>query len=51
MAITTDRAHLNLGLRIPVGMAPETFGQHGLQLTPGTGTQNDQWRLGLAGRS
>ena len=51
MAITTDRAHLNLGLRVPVGIAPETFGQHGLQLTPGTGTQNDQWRLGLAGRS
>jgi hypothetical protein len=51
MAITTDRAHLNLGLRVPVGIAPETFGQHGLQLTPGTGAQNDQWRLGLAGRS
>jgi hypothetical protein len=51
MAITTDRAHLSLGLRVPVGIAPETFGQHGLQLTPGTGTQNDQWRLGLAGRS
>ena len=51
MAITTDRAHLNLGLRVPVGIAPETFGQHGLQLTPRTGAQNDQWRLGLAGRS
>jgi hypothetical protein len=51
MAITTDRAHLSLGLRVPVGIAPETFGQHGLQLTPGTGAQNDQWRLGLAGRS
>jgi hypothetical protein len=51
MAITTDRAHLNLGLRVPVGLAPETFGQHGLQLAPGTGTRNDQWRLGLAGRS
>jgi hypothetical protein len=50
-AITTDRAHLNLGLRVPVGLAPETFGQHGLQLAPGTGTRNDQWRLGLAGRS
>jgi hypothetical protein len=51
MAISTDRAHLNLGLRIPIGLAPETFGQHGLQLTRGTGAQNDQWRLGLAGRS
>jgi hypothetical protein len=51
MAITIDRAHLNLGLRVPVGIAPETFGQHGLQLTPGTGARNDQWRLGLAGRS
>jgi hypothetical protein len=51
LAITTDRAYLNLGLRVPVGTAPETFGQHGLQLAPGTGVQNDQWRLGLAGRS
>jgi hypothetical protein len=51
MAITIDRAHLNIGLRIPIGMAPETFGQHGLQLTRGSGAQNDQWRLGLAGRS
>jgi len=51
LAITTDRAHLNLGLRVPVGVAPEAFGQHGLQLVPGTGTRNDQWRLGLAGRS
>jgi hypothetical protein len=51
MAITIDRAHLNIGLRIPIGLAPETFGQHGLQLTRGSGAQNDQWRLGLAGRS
>jgi hypothetical protein len=51
MAITTDRAHLSLGLRVPVGLAQEVFAQSGLQLIPGTGTQNDQWRLGLAGRS
>jgi hypothetical protein len=51
MAITTDRAHLNLGLRVPVGLAQEIFAQSGLQLVPGTGTRNDQWRLGLAGRS
>ena len=51
MAITTDRAHLNLGLRVPVGLAQEVFAQSGLQLVPGTGTRNDQWRLGLAGRS
>jgi hypothetical protein len=51
MAITIDRAHLNIGLRVPIGIAPETFGQHGLQLTRGSGAQNDQWRLGLAGRS
>jgi hypothetical protein len=51
MAITTDRAHLNLGLRVPVGAAQELFAQSGLQLVPGTGARNDQWRLGLAGRS
>jgi hypothetical protein len=51
MAITIDRAYLNIGLRVPIGIAPETFGQHGLQLTRGSGAQNDQWRLGLAGRS
>ena len=51
MAITTDRAHLNLGLRVPVGLAQELFAQSGLQLVPGTGARNDQWRLGLAGRS
>ena len=51
MAITTDRAHLNLGLRVPVGLAQELFAQSGLQLVSGTGARNDQWRLGLAGRS
>jgi len=51
VGITTDRARLNLGLRVPVGLAPETLGHHGLQLAPGTGAANDQWRLGLAGRS
>jgi hypothetical protein len=51
VGITTDRARLNLGLRVPVGMAPEALGHHGLRLAPGTGAANDQWRLGLAGRS
>jgi hypothetical protein len=50
-AIAVDRAHLTLGLRVPIGVATETFGQHGLQLIRGSGGQNDQWRLGLAGRS
>lgn len=51
VGITTDRARVRLGLRVPVGLAPETLGQHGLRLAPGTGAANDQWRLGLAGRS
>jgi len=51
VGISTDRARLKLGLRIPVGLAPEALGQHGLRLAPGTGAANDQWRLGLAGRS
>jgi hypothetical protein len=51
VGISTDRARLKLGLRVPVGLAPEALGQHGLRLAPGTGAANDQWRLGLAGRS
>jgi hypothetical protein len=51
VGISTDRARLRLGLRVPVGLAPEALGQHGLRLAPGTGAANDQWRLGLAGRS
>ena len=51
VGISADRARLRLGLRVPVGLAPEALGQHGLRLAPGTGAPNDQWRLGLAGRS
>ncbi|MCA3322592.1 MAG: hypothetical protein INF75_09570 [Roseomonas sp.] len=51
VGITTDRARVQLGLRVPVGMATETFAQNGLRLARGTGAPNDQWRLGLAGRS
>ncbi len=51
VGISSDRARLTLGLRIPVGLAPEALGQHGLRLAPGSGAPNDQWRLGLAGRS
>ncbi|MEN9500645.1 MAG: hypothetical protein RIS83_2465 [Pseudomonadota bacterium] len=51
VGISTDRARLRLGLRVPVGLAPEDFSRHGLRLAPGTGAVNDQWRLGLAGRS
>jgi hypothetical protein len=51
VGISADRARLKLGLRVPVGLAPEALGQHGLRLAPGTGAPNDQWRLGLAGRS
>ncbi|MFN9091064.1 MAG: hypothetical protein ACK5V0_06070, partial [Alphaproteobacteria bacterium] len=51
VGITTDRARVQLGLRVPIGMATETFAQNGLSLARGTGAPNDQWRLGLAGRS
>ncbi len=51
VGISTDRARLQLGFRVPVGLAPEVLGQHGLRLAPGSGAINDQWRLGLAGRS
>lgn len=51
VGISTDRARLKLGLRVPLGLAPEALGQHGLILSPGTGASHDQWRLGLAGRS